>query len=368
MGKSTLTSAASSRSFDEVEASLEAYADYGNFVHAELAALSRWRDRLSVVRELENLCDSDDFAAIEDALKQHLSTTDEPAVLHAHRLLQTRRDQMVAAVQMALRQLLEYVAPVAMGTALERYAAYKVACSREFLLVEARRRDLIADANAKLKAAASNEDATIPEMQELITSYYGFPEEEVGAAMDQLKAKLAEVVAKAERLARQRKARADAIRFRREQQQNSGQSSKKLLLDSVRTTLKAEAAFSGRASTLNDAEVAVKPKPRTVEPAETEDVIMDGVDSILSGDMHEAVNSFMVSLESKPRDPVCAYNLACCHSLMGQIDSAIRWFDLAVQWGIALHDELGDPMQDPDLAPLASDKRFTALLAQLQQQ
>ena len=40
---------------------------------------------------------------------------------------------------MALRELLGYVAPVAMGTALERYAAYASQCPTEFEAVSEKR-------------------------------------------------------------------------------------------------------------------------------------------------------------------------------------------------------------------------------------
>ena len=102
---------------------------------------------------------------------------------------------------------------------------------------------------------------------------------------------------------------------------------------------------------------------------ETDDVVMDGVEAVLSNDLQAAVDNFMNSLKQNPQDPVCAYNLSCCFALMqDQTDAAVRWFELCVRWGIAAHDELDDPATDPDLASIAKDERFQLALTELRTQ
>ena len=100
LAKETLKTLLSSRSFDEVSTALQDHEVYGSFVDSERTDLEAWRDYLSVIRELEELSESDDFAAIDASLERHAGMSD-PQVTAAYRRLQTRRDQMVAAVQMA---------------------------------------------------------------------------------------------------------------------------------------------------------------------------------------------------------------------------------------------------------------------------
>jgi hypothetical protein len=358
------------RSFDEVCAGLATYADYEDFVEAERAAVIKWRDRLGVVRELESLCDSDDFGAIETALSKHASATDQPAVQNAHRLLSTRRDQMVAAVQAALRQLVDYVAPVAMGTALKRYADYSDACSEEFKLVQEKRKALIVEANSKLNEAVASADTDIPTMQELINAYYSFPQEEVGEAMEKLQAKLAEATATADRLARQRKHRAEQLRTRRETMVASETPTRSVVKHKFLAAVEKIKVDEALQMMMKQHETGQEPEQDVPADANaaTEDVVMDGVEAVLSGDMQEAVGNFMTSLKAHPKDPVCAYNLSCCFALMGQSETAVKWFDLSVQWGIASHTELDDPSNDPDLKSLSENEEFQDLVGRVHAQ
>jgi hypothetical protein len=80
------------------------------------------------------------------------------------------------------------------------------------------------------------------------------------------------------------------------------------------------------------------------------------------------VGNFMTSLKAHPKDPVCAYNLSCCFALMGQSETAVKWFDLSVQWGIASHTELDDPSNDPDLKSLSENEEFQDLVGRVHAQ
>lgn len=390
--KQTLETLLSSRSYDEVVAGLQSHEVYGSFVDTERADLEAWRDYLSVIHELEELSESDDFAAIDASLERHAGMSD-PQVATAYRRLQTRRDQMVAAVQMALRELLGYVAPVAMGTALTRYAAYARACPEEFRAVKKKRQKLIDEANVKLLEAANSDDITIPAMQELITMYHGFPQEDVKEGMAALTAKLTEAIAGSQEVAAQRKKRAEEIRARRAKQvaaklvtqtadsevedvKTKMQNKMKQKAMELRMKMQAEEMFemvesADMTSTADPDDPAAPLSHSSTKNDEggTDDVVMDGVEAVLSNDLQAAVDNFMNSLKQNPQDPVCAYNLSCCFALMqDQTDAAVRWFELCVRWGIAAHDELGDPENDPDLASIAEDERFQLALAELKTQ
>ena len=106
-------------------------------------------------------------------------------------------------------------------------------------------------------------------------------------------------------------------------------------------------------------------KKSAKEALEADDAVMDGVEAVLTGDTMAAVNSFMETLKKNPNDPVCAYNLCCCFSIMKQTDNSIRWFEFCVKWGIAQHRELGDPLGDPDLAFIRDNPKFLELVATL---
>ena len=416
LAKDTMKILLSSRSFDEVSAALKHHEMYGSFVVEERGALEAWRDYLSVIRELEQRSESDDFGDIQTSLERHAGVLDQQ-VIAAYRRLQTRRDQMVAAVQMALRELLGYVAPVAMGTALTRYSSYADACPEEFRAVKDKRQALIDEANVKLLEAANSDDITIPAMQELITMYHGFPQEDVKEGMEALTNKLTEAITGSEQVAAQRKKRADEIRARREAkvaaalmggsgngdggpaspEDTKAQMQKAMKQKAMELRMKmqteemfqmvdsgpaegadgadggsgdavaaAGAGGGGAGPGADDATAAAAAAAAAGE--ETEDAVMDGVEAVLSGDMQEAVDNFMNSLKQHPQDPVCAYNLSCCFALMQQTDASVRWFELCVRWGIAAHEELDDPAEDPDLTTVAQDPRFEIALAELRTQ
>ena len=56
-----------------------------------------------------------------------------------------------------------------------------------------------------------------------------------------------------------------------------------------------------------------------------------------------------------PEDPCFYYNLACSHSLLGEIDDAIMALDCAFELG---YDNFDHMKTDPDLANLREDPRY----------
>jgi predicted esterase len=79
-------------------------------------------------------------------------------------------------------------------------------------------------------------------------------------------------------------------------------------------------------------------------------------------------------LEVYPKDKGTAYNLACAHSLKGDVDKAFEWMDKGIDWGWgpgrgllvdnAEHrlSEIDMVKTDPDLANLRKDARYAKVL------
>lgn len=61
----------------------------------------------------------------------------------------------------------------------------------------------------------------------------------------------------------------------------------------------------------------------------------------------------------KPEDPVAQYNLACSHSLLGNLDAAFKALEGAVSLG---YKDLGHLQRDRDLDNLRKDDRYQELL------
>jgi len=57
------------------------------------------------------------------------------------------------------------------------------------------------------------------------------------------------------------------------------------------------------------------------------------------------------------------YNIACCHSQLGDLDAALKAMAQCLQAGYEGFEEL---RSDPDLAALRSDPRFAELLARFE--
>ena len=67
--------------------------------------------------------------------------------------------------------------------------------------------------------------------------------------------------------------------------------------------------------------------------------------------------------DSCPDDPCFYYNLACSHSLLGQIDEAIRILGHALELG---YDNFKGLQDDPDLDNLREDPRYEDLLGEFE--
>ena len=67
-------------------------------------------------------------------------------------------------------------------------------------------------------------------------------------------------------------------------------------------------------------------------------------------------------VEARPDEPTFHYNLACSHSLLGNLDPALAALQRAIQLGYNEWDHL---REDPDLANLKKDVRFQQMLNEL---
>ena len=64
----------------------------------------------------------------------------------------------------------------------------------------------------------------------------------------------------------------------------------------------------------------------------------------------------------KRRDPILYYNLACSHSLLGNIKNALKSLEKAIHLG---YKDFGYINKDPDLENLRKDERYFQLLNSL---
>src|SRR5690606_2430949 len=95
----------------------------------------------------------------------------------------------------------------------------------------------------------------------------------------------------------------------------------------------------------------------------------EGITALQTRHDDAAVAAFERCLELRPRWPVTAYNLACAHAQGGDVDRALMWLTSAVQWGWGrVEDTLATMRSDPDLEPLRDDRRFRALIAELERE
>lgn len=72
-----------------------------------------------------------------------------------------------------------------------------------------------------------------------------------------------------------------------------------------------------------------------------------------------ALELISVALKERPRDQNLHYNGACALALLGRPDEAIRWLTEAVRHGFR---DLDLMVEDPDLASLRGDPRFTTIV------
>lgn len=96
-----------------------------------------------------------------------------------------------------------------------------------------------------------------------------------------------------------------------------------------------------------------------------------GYDLLVDKKYDEGMALMKHCLELQPKQPTCAYNLACAHALQGQPDPAIEWFGKSVDWGFAVQeidDQLVVAEKDTDLDSLRGDPRFVALMEKMRAQ
>ena len=83
-----------------------------------------------------------------------------------------------------------------------------------------------------------------------------------------------------------------------------------------------------------------------------------GLASVLLGDAAGAVSAYEKARAFAP-GVLLSYNLACAQARLGHVDEALASLSDSIDRGFAASEDL---LQDPDLAPLRGDPRFSALL------
>lgn len=86
-----------------------------------------------------------------------------------------------------------------------------------------------------------------------------------------------------------------------------------------------------------------------------------GVARLFLGEFEKAAPSFERAAELDFLRPSSTYNVACCRSRMGDIEGALDSLRLALERGF---ENLALMKDDPDLANLRGDPRYTAMLAE----
>lgn len=145
---------------------------------------------------------------------------------------------------------------------------------------------------------------------------------------------------------------------------------RKLLLRSLDTLRELpEQARSGPAASLLEGEAlralgdwdsALHPLSRAVEsdPGRLEAWLGIGWCLKRLGRLSEAISALESGLESSPQEPILLYNLACYHSLAGNVPAAIEHLTKA----ISIDDRFRDLTdRERDFDPIRGDPRFVAV-------
>jgi predicted esterase len=93
-----------------------------------------------------------------------------------------------------------------------------------------------------------------------------------------------------------------------------------------------------------------------------------GEEAIKAKKYDDGLAAFKKSLELVPNDFPSAYDLACVHSLKGELDAAIEWLGRSVDWGygtLSSEDVTHLETKDTDLDNVRKDPRFAALVEKL---
>lgn len=76
------------------------------------------------------------------------------------------------------------------------------------------------------------------------------------------------------------------------------------------------------------------------------------------GRLAEAIHALEQGLDARPREPILLYNLACYHSLAGNVPAAVELLTTA----ISIDDRFRDlTYAEPDFDPIRKDPRFVAV-------
>jgi tetratricopeptide (TPR) repeat protein len=84
--------------------------------------------------------------------------------------------------------------------------------------------------------------------------------------------------------------------------------------------------------------------------------------ALLARRLEIAVQHFERALRFRPGDSTALYNLGCCWALKGDTERALSALGKSIDAG---YHDLVHLQQDPDLASLRQDPRFSALLDRL---
>jgi len=87
-----------------------------------------------------------------------------------------------------------------------------------------------------------------------------------------------------------------------------------------------------------------------------------GDDYTKAGRYREGLEVDLKLAKLRTHDPVVHYNLACSHSLLGQIDEALAALRRAIELGYRDFNHL---QRDPDLENLRRDPKYLALLEEI---
>ncbi len=95
------------------------------------------------------------------------------------------------------------------------------------------------------------------------------------------------------------------------------------------------------------------------EPDDVEVLMEVGNLYTLSGDVENGLAIDQKLVQIRPGEPIFHYNLACSHSLLNDVDAALRALELAVELGYSNLEYL---QEDSDLENVRSDERFQRIV------
>jgi ankyrin repeat protein len=104
-------------------------------------------------------------------------------------------------------------------------------------------------------------------------------------------------------------------------------------------------------------------RARAQDTEEYERVVQLGLDALEAQRFDEGIAAFRRCLELRPRDQLCAYNLACAYSLKRDVRNALDWLARSIEWGFS---DLQHMESDADLENVRAEARYRSLVARMQ--